>query len=420
MSSSSIEVDNLRRKVQELSAQLEAVQQSNGAPVPTAAPRRVRIDELSAEVIDSNPYSRLMALKRMGVVPNYELIRTHTVIIIGIGGVGSVAAEMLTRCGIGKLILYDYDKVELANMNRLFFRPEQAGMSKVLAAKQTLSDINPDVVFECYDQSITSTANYERFVDRILYGSLTEGSVSLVLSSVDNYEARLTINEACNETNHVWMESGVSEDALNGHIQTLIPGRTACFACTPPLIVTEGISERTLKRDGVCAASLPTTMGLIAALLVQNTLKYLLKFGRVSYYLGYASLSDHFPTWPMRCNPNCTNSFCRKRQAENAHLPYIEDEDEQRQREETAKKAQENVVVHESNEWGIECVGGSVDVIVPTSGASTSVSQSQKGLSYEFETSDEQSHAATSATTANVADGTDVISLVEALRASQL
>ena len=38
---------------------------------------------------------------------------------------GSVAAEMLTRCGIGRLLLYDYDKVELANMNRLFFRPEQ-------------------------------------------------------------------------------------------------------------------------------------------------------------------------------------------------------------------------------------------------------------------------------------------------------
>lgn len=47
----------------------------------------------------------------------------------GIGGVGSVAAEMLTRCGIGRLLLYDYDKVELANMNRLFFRPEQVDCS---------------------------------------------------------------------------------------------------------------------------------------------------------------------------------------------------------------------------------------------------------------------------------------------------
>lgn len=34
-----------------------------------------------------------------------------TVIIVGMGGVGSVVAEMLTRCGIGKLIIYDYDKV---------------------------------------------------------------------------------------------------------------------------------------------------------------------------------------------------------------------------------------------------------------------------------------------------------------------
>jgi ubiquitin-like modifier-activating enzyme 5 len=45
---------------------------------------------------------------------------------------------MLTRCGIGKLILYDYDKVELANMNRLFYQPHQSGLSKVEAAKYTL------------------------------------------------------------------------------------------------------------------------------------------------------------------------------------------------------------------------------------------------------------------------------------------
>ncbi len=82
--------------------------------------------------------------------------------VVGVGGVGSVTAEMLTRCGIGKvrsslvetlvvvrclefnstffskLILFDYDKVELANMNRLFYQPHQAGLSKVEAAKLTL------------------------------------------------------------------------------------------------------------------------------------------------------------------------------------------------------------------------------------------------------------------------------------------
>ena len=51
--------------------------------------------------------------------------------VIGVGGVGSVVSEMLVRCGLGKLLLFDYDKVELANMNRLFFQPHQAGLSKV-------------------------------------------------------------------------------------------------------------------------------------------------------------------------------------------------------------------------------------------------------------------------------------------------
>lgn len=54
----------------------------------------------------------------MGVVENYEEIAKKTVIIVGVGGVGSVTAEMLTRVGVGKLILFDYDKVEIANMNR--------------------------------------------------------------------------------------------------------------------------------------------------------------------------------------------------------------------------------------------------------------------------------------------------------------
>lgn len=44
-----------------------------------------------------------MALQRMGIVDNYERIRSMTVAIVGVGGVGSVTAEMLTRCGIGKV-----------------------------------------------------------------------------------------------------------------------------------------------------------------------------------------------------------------------------------------------------------------------------------------------------------------------------
>jgi ubiquitin-like modifier-activating enzyme 5 len=61
----------------------------------------------------------------MEIVENYQIIREKAIAVIGVGGIGSVVAEMLTRCGVGKLILFDYDKVELANMNRLFFTPKQ-------------------------------------------------------------------------------------------------------------------------------------------------------------------------------------------------------------------------------------------------------------------------------------------------------
>ena len=210
-------------------------------------------------VKDDNPYSRLFALKKMGIVENYEQFADKTALIVGVGGVGSVLAEMLTRCGIGKLILYDYDKVELANMNRLFYTPDQVGLSKVEAAKGTLIKINPNIFIEAYNENITGNDSFARLKKNILGGSKAQGKIDLVISCVDNYAARMTINAACNELQQIWIESGVSEDALSCHFQIMVPGETACFACIPPLAFIEN-NETTIKREGVCAASLPTTM----------------------------------------------------------------------------------------------------------------------------------------------------------------
>ncbi|XP_026738109.1 ubiquitin-like modifier-activating enzyme 5 [Trichoplusia ni] len=333
-------VEELQNKVKELEAQLAAAQGNVG-------PVRQKIDVMSSEVVDSNPYSRLMALKRMGIVNNYEKIREMSVAVVGVGGVGSVTAEMLTRCGIGKLILFDYDKVELANMNRLFFQPHQAGLSKVDAAAATLQNINPDVTIDAYNYNITTVDNFQNFCDTIRTGSLMGGPVDLVLSCVDNFEARMAINTACNELNQKWFESGVSENAVSGHIQFIIPGETACFACAPPLVVASKIDERTLKREGVCAASLPTTMGIVAGFLVQNTLKFLLEFGTVTHYLGYSALTDFFPTMGLKPNPQCDDSFCRSRQTEFKAKPVVE----------LATEVMEDIApVHADNEWGISLV----------------------------------------------------------------
>lgn len=76
---------------------------------PVATGRRPRIENISAEVVDSNPYSRLMALQKMGVVEDYVKIRQCTVAVVGIGGVGAVAAESLVRCGVQFPVHLDLD-----------------------------------------------------------------------------------------------------------------------------------------------------------------------------------------------------------------------------------------------------------------------------------------------------------------------
>ncbi|CAI2303040.1 unnamed protein product [Caenorhabditis sp. 36 PRJEB53466] len=356
----------------------EHVQQS-AEPSKTApaakqnVPYRAKIEKLSGEVVDSNPYSRLMALQRMGIVKDYEKIREKTVAVVGVGGVGSVVAEMLTRCGIGKLILFDYDKVEIANMNRLFYQPNQAGLSKVEAARDTLIHVNPDVQIEVHNFNITTLDNFMTFIDRLKKGSLTDGRVDLVLSCVDNFEARMAVNMACNEENQIWMESGVSENAVSGHIQYIEPGKTACFACVPPLVVASNIDERTLKREGVCAASLPTTMAVVAGFLVMNTLKYLLNFGEVSHYVGYNALADFFPRESIKPNPSCDDEHCKLRQKE--YQEKLANEPVEIE----VEIQEEEAVVHEENNWGIELVDESAPVAVePT----TNVGE---GLKYAYE-----------------------------------
>ena len=72
----------------------------------------------------------------------------------------------------------------------------------------------------------------------------------------------MTINKACNKLNQIWMESGVSENAMSGHIQFIIPGETACFSCAPPLVVAEEGNEK--KNSG------KVTMGTLRKTFIFN------------------------------------------------------------------------------------------------------------------------------------------------------
>ena len=104
------------------------------------------------------------------------------VAIIGCGGLGSNAAVMLVRSGVGCLTLIDFDAVEESNLNRQMFFREQIGMPKTEALAETLRRINPDVslvlVHECMN------------TDNLL---ATVGEADVVIEAVDRTEVKAMI-----------------------------------------------------------------------------------------------------------------------------------------------------------------------------------------------------------------------------------
>ena len=70
-------------------------------------------------------------------------ISSTTVAVCGLGGLGSNIAISLARAGIGKLILIDFDKVDITNLHRQQYKINQIGMSKTEALQNNLKEINP-------------------------------------------------------------------------------------------------------------------------------------------------------------------------------------------------------------------------------------------------------------------------------------
>mmetsp|Transcript_16983 Transcript_16983/g.45783 ORF Transcript_16983/g.45783 Transcript_16983/m.45783 type:complete len:318 (-) Transcript_16983:349-1302(-) len=288
-----VTTSDLRNQVGRIQNQVKEIQEVVRMYSSTTGPRRVRrqkMEVMSSEVVDTNPYSRLMALKTMGVVKNYERVRDFSVAIVGIGGVGVQVCEMLTRCGVGKVLIFDHDTIELANMNRMFYRPEQAGWNKTMAARHYCSELCPDTVFEVHNMDIAADENRPKLKDAIAAGALDRKSpVNLILGCVDNLAARQAMEAVSEELQVPFMDAVVADDAMSGHIQLIIPGRTGGLEAAP-------IKQHMDKRPGVCAASLPSTDAVIAGLMAQNVLKYLLGFGEVAFLLSYNAVTNDFQT----------------------------------------------------------------------------------------------------------------------------
>ena len=85
-----------------------------------------------------------------------EKLKNASVAIVGLGGVGSYAAEAIARCGVGNITLIDKDTVDITNTNRqLYALNSTIGMEKSVVAKARCLDINPDAVITAITAMIT-------------------------------------------------------------------------------------------------------------------------------------------------------------------------------------------------------------------------------------------------------------------------
>ena len=92
-------------------------------------------------------------------------ISSTTVGICGLGGLGSNIAIALSRAGVGKLILIDFDKVDITNLHRQQYKASQVGMYKTEALRDNLAEINPYLETEIQTVCITNENAKELLID---------------------------------------------------------------------------------------------------------------------------------------------------------------------------------------------------------------------------------------------------------------
>ena len=118
-----------------------------------------------------------------------KIFSSATVAVCGLGGLGSNIAIALARAGVGKLILIDFDRVDITNLHRQQYKATQIGMNKTDALSENLKEIAPYVEFETHTVRIT-----EENVTELLKG------VDIICEAFDNAECKAMLTNLVLET----------------------------------------------------------------------------------------------------------------------------------------------------------------------------------------------------------------------------
>jgi len=240
-------------------------------------------------------YSRHLALPAFGVAAQ-ERLAAATVLMVGLGGLGSPAALYLAAAGVGRLLLNDFDQVDASNLQRqVLYRGADVGASKTESAAAALLALNPDCRLE----------KLEGRLDALTLAQVLKRT-DLVLDGSDNFGTRFAVNAACVAARKPLVSGAALRYEGQLSVFDLRDPLSPCYAC---LYEETGEELENCQRNGVLA---PLT-GVIGSLMAVETLKLLTGVGKplTGQLLRYDALNGETRYTTLKRDPAC--QVCSKR-----------------------------------------------------------------------------------------------------------
>ncbi len=205
----------------------------------------------------SDRYARQTILSEIGEEGQEKLSRS-TAAVVGLGALGTVSSALLTRAGVGKLLLADRDVVELNNLQRqLIYNEDHIGESKAAVAFNELRKVNPDIDIE----GMAIDLNHQN-ISRLLKGA------DIVVDGTDNMETRFLLNDYCVKNEIPFIYGG--SIGTYGMTLTITPKDGPCLRCLFPQLPVPGTLP-TCDTFGI----LNTMPTIIASIQVTEAIKLL-------------------------------------------------------------------------------------------------------------------------------------------------
>ncbi len=203
--------------------------------------------------------------RNLGVISPSEQAKLlqSKVVIIGAGGLGGTVLELLTRMGIGKLIIADKDLIVDSNLNRQILSTEKnLGQSKTEFAVKRVKEINSSIEIVGHSVFINSDN-----VKKIIEGA------EVVVDALDNLPTRFVLQKACRDLKIPLVHGAIA--GFNGQLTTIFPEDKG-------LELIYGSDKDLPEHGSEVELGAPTvTPALIASLEAQEVVKILLKRGKL-------------------------------------------------------------------------------------------------------------------------------------------